>query len=49
MRSLKTSRSQGVSSVCFRSSASTPDTRYNRSISNIEILSQDESSVELCF
>lgn len=32
-----------------RSSASTPDTRYNRSISNIEILSQDENSVELCF
>lgn len=32
-----------------RSSASTPDTRYNRSISNIEILSQDENSVDLCF
>lgn len=32
-----------------RSSASTPDTRYNRSISNVEILAQDENSVELCF
>lgn len=32
-----------------RSSASTPDTRYNRSISNIEILSQDDNRVELCF
>jgi benzoate/toluate 1,2-dioxygenase subunit beta len=32
-----------------RSSASTPDTRYNRSISNIEILSQDADSVEVCF
>jgi benzoate/toluate 1,2-dioxygenase subunit beta len=32
-----------------RSSASTPDTRYNRAISNIEILAQDESRVDLCF
>jgi benzoate/toluate 1,2-dioxygenase beta subunit len=32
-----------------RSSASTPDTRYNRSISNVEILAQDETSVDLCF
>ena len=32
-----------------RSSASTPDTRYNRSISNVEILSQDENSVDLYF
>ena len=32
-----------------RSSASTPDTRYNRSISNVEILSQDEKTVDLCF
>ena len=32
-----------------RSSASTPDTRYNRAISNIEILAQDETRVDLCF
>ncbi len=32
-----------------RSSASTPDTRYNRSISNIEVLAQDAQSVEVCF
>ena len=32
-----------------RSSASTPDTRYNRLISNVEILAQDEASVDLCF
>ena len=32
-----------------RSSASIPDTRYNRSISNVEILAQDEQSVDLCF
>lgn len=32
-----------------RSSASTPDTRYNRSISNIEVLAQDETRVDLCF
>ena len=32
-----------------RSSASTPDTRYNRSISNVEILAQDENSVDLYF
>jgi benzoate/toluate 1,2-dioxygenase subunit beta len=32
-----------------RSSASTPDTRYNRAISNVEILAQDENSVDLCF
>ena len=32
-----------------RSSASTPDTRYNRAISNVEILVQDEKSVEVCF
>lgn len=32
-----------------RSSASTPDTRYNRAISNVEILAQDDTSVELCF
>ena len=30
-----------------RSSATTPDTRYNRSISNIEILAQDEKSMEV--
>lgn len=32
-----------------RSSATIPDTRYSRSISNIEILSQDEERVDLCF
>jgi benzoate/toluate 1,2-dioxygenase subunit beta len=32
-----------------RASSSTPDTRYNRSISNVEILAQDEGSVDLCF
>jgi benzoate/toluate 1,2-dioxygenase subunit beta len=32
-----------------RSSASTPDTRYNRSISNIEILAQDETRADVCF
>ena len=32
-----------------RSSASTPDTRFNRAISNIEILAQDETRVDLCF
>jgi benzoate/toluate 1,2-dioxygenase subunit beta len=32
-----------------RSSASTPDTRYNRAISNIEILSQDDKACEVCF
>ena len=32
-----------------RSSATIPDTRYNRSISNLEILDQDENSVEVCF
>jgi benzoate/toluate 1,2-dioxygenase beta subunit len=32
-----------------RSSASTPDTRYNRAISNVEILSQDDKSLEVCF
>lgn len=32
-----------------RSSASTPDTRYNRCISNIEILAQSEALVDLCF
>ncbi len=32
-----------------RSSASTPDTRYNRAISNIEILAQDDNRVDLCF
>jgi benzoate/toluate 1,2-dioxygenase beta subunit len=32
-----------------RSSATTPDTRYNRSISNVEVLSQDEKSLEVCF
>jgi benzoate/toluate 1,2-dioxygenase beta subunit len=32
-----------------RSSATTPDTRYNRAISNIEILAQDEARVDLCF
>jgi len=32
-----------------RSSATIPDTRYNRSISNLEILSQTDSSVEICF
>jgi len=32
-----------------RSSASTPDTRYNRAISNVEILAQDETRVDLCF
>ena len=32
-----------------RSSATVPDTRYNRSISNIEILAQDETRVDLCF
>ena len=32
-----------------RSSASTPDTRYNRAISNVEILAQDETRVDLCY
>ena len=32
-----------------RSSATIPDTRWNRSISNVEILKQDEKSVEVCF
>ncbi|MCB1811168.1 MAG: benzoate 1,2-dioxygenase small subunit [Candidatus Competibacteraceae bacterium] len=32
-----------------RSSATIPDTRYNRSISNLEILKQDENSAEICF
>lgn len=32
-----------------RSSATTPDTRYNRSITNVEILAQDEKSVDVCF
>lgn len=32
-----------------RSSATTPDTRYNRAISNVEVLSQDETSAEVCF
>jgi benzoate/toluate 1,2-dioxygenase beta subunit len=32
-----------------RSSATIPDTRYNRSISNLEILNQDDRSVEVCF
>lgn len=32
-----------------RSSATIPDTRYNRSISNVEILKQDAASVEVCF
>ena len=30
-----------------RSSASTPDTRYNRAITNVEILAQDDKSVEV--
>lgn len=32
-----------------RSSATIPDTRYNRSISNIEVVNQDDNSVEVCF
>ena len=32
-----------------RSSASTPDTRYNRSITNLEILEQDDSRMEIVF
>ena len=32
-----------------RSSASTPDTRYNRAITNVEILAQDEKMVDVCF
>ena len=32
-----------------RSSATVPDARYNRSISNIEVLAQDENQVDLCF
>lgn len=32
-----------------RSAASTPDTRYNRAITNIEILSQDDKQVEVTF
>jgi benzoate/toluate 1,2-dioxygenase subunit beta len=32
-----------------RSSATIPDTRWNRSISNVEILKQDEGSVEVAF
>jgi benzoate/toluate 1,2-dioxygenase beta subunit len=32
-----------------RSSATIPDTRYNRSISNVEIMAQDDKSVEVCF
>ena len=32
-----------------RSSATTPDTRYNRSITNVEILAQDDKSVDVTF
>ena len=32
-----------------RSSATIPDTRYNRAITNIEVLSQSDSSVEVTF
>jgi len=32
-----------------RSSATTPDTRFNRAITNVEILAQDEKSVDVCF
>lgn len=32
-----------------RSSATIPDTRYNRSITNVEILEQGEQSIEVCF
>ena len=32
-----------------RSAATTPDTRYNRAITNIEILSQDEKQAEVTF
>lgn len=32
-----------------RSAASTPDTRYNRTVNNVEILHQDEKSVEVHF
>lgn len=32
-----------------RSSATIPDTRYNRTISNLEILSRTDASVEVCF
>ena len=32
-----------------RSSASTPDTRVNHSITNIEVLAQDEKMCEVCF
>lgn len=32
-----------------RSSASTPDTRVNRAVTNVEILEQDEKSCEVCF
>jgi benzoate/toluate 1,2-dioxygenase beta subunit len=32
-----------------RSSATTPDTRYNRAINNVEILAQDDKSVDVTF
>lgn len=32
-----------------RSSATIPDTRYNRAITNLEVLSQSEDAVEVCF
>lgn len=32
-----------------RSSATIPDTRYNRAVTNVEILAQDDDSVEVCF
>ena len=32
-----------------RSSATTPDTRYNRAITNVEILAQDEKSADVTF
>ena len=32
-----------------RSSATIPDTRYNRSVTNVEVLKQDDDSVEVCF
>lgn len=32
-----------------RSSATVPDTRYNRDISNVEILAHDDAGIEVCF
>ena len=35
--------------VILFTTSSTPDTRYNRAITNVEILGQDDKMVEVCF